>query len=66
MIQEQSGEAQFKVVDNDGSDMSLILLTGLKNIFQRQLPNMPREYISRLVYDKYDSAYPGTIRVWLS
>lgn len=30
----------------------MILLTGLKNIFQRQLPKMPREYITRLVLDR--------------
>ncbi len=24
----------------------------LKNIFSRQLPNMPREYIARLVFDR--------------
>lgn len=29
-----------------------IILTGLKNIFQRQLPKMPREYITRLVFDR--------------
>lgn len=27
-------------------------LIALKNIFSRQLPNMPREYISRLVLDR--------------
>lgn len=31
---------------------SLILLTGLKTLFQKQLPKMPREYIARLVYDE--------------
>jgi histone acetyltransferase len=30
----------------------MIILTGLKNIFQKQLPKMPREYIARLVYDR--------------
>lgn len=30
----------------------MIILTGLKNIFQRQLPKMPREYIARLVMDR--------------
>lgn len=30
----------------------MILLTGLKNIFQKQLPKMPKEYIARLVYDR--------------
>jgi len=27
-------------------------LIALKNIFSRQLPNMPREYIARLVLDR--------------
>lgn len=27
-------------------------LIGLKNIFARQLPNMPKEYIVRLVMDR--------------
>jgi histone acetyltransferase len=44
---------EFRVVLNDSSDISMIILTGLKNIYQKQLPNMPKEYISRLVYDKY-------------
>lgn len=30
----------------------MIILTGLKNIFQKQLPKMPREYIARLVFDR--------------
>jgi histone acetyltransferase len=51
-LEEQSGDAKFRVIDNDGQKDSLILLTGLKNIFQKQLPNMPQEYIARLVYDK--------------
>lgn len=29
----------------------MIILTGLKALFQKQLPKMPREYIARLVYD---------------
>ena len=37
---------------NDGDPASLIILTGLKNIFQKQLPKMPREYIARLVFDR--------------
>ncbi|POV98518.1 hypothetical protein PSTT_14370, partial [Puccinia striiformis] len=39
---------RFVVVTNDGEPDSSILLTGLKNLFQRQLPNMPREHIARL------------------
>jgi hypothetical protein len=38
-------------VQNDRQPKSLVLLTGLKTLFQKQLPKMPREYISRLVYD---------------
>jgi hypothetical protein len=43
---------QFRHVTNDGKRDSMILLTGLKNIYQKQLPKMPREYIARLVYDR--------------
>lgn len=31
---------------------NLVLLTNLKCLFQKQLPKMPREYITRLVFDK--------------
>ena len=27
-------------------------LIGLKNVFMKQLPNMPREYVARLVLDR--------------
>ncbi|TPX38094.1 hypothetical protein SmJEL517_g00331 [Synchytrium microbalum] len=50
--EEQAGSIQFRVVVNDGTAESMILLTGLKNIFQKQLPKMPKEYIARLVYDR--------------
>lgn len=52
VIEERSGLIQFRVVSNDGAPESMIILTGLKNIFQRQLPKMPREYIARLVMDR--------------
>ncbi|UZJ56427.1 hypothetical protein CBS101457_005747 [Exobasidium rhododendri] len=52
VIEERSGLIEFRVVTNDGAPESLIILTGLKNIFQRQLPKMPREYITRLVMDR--------------
>jgi histone acetyltransferase len=38
-------------VENDGAPRSSVILTGLKTLFQKQLPKMPREYIARLVYD---------------
>ena len=53
LINEKAGNIRFKVVVNDESDEMMILLTGLKNIFQKQLPKMPKEYIARLVYDRY-------------
>lgn len=40
--QEQSGEIRFCYVENDGSDQNMMYLTGLKNIFSKQLPNMPK------------------------
>ena len=41
----------FKIVTNDGKDDSAEALITLKNIFSRQLPKMPKEYIVRLVFD---------------
>jgi histone acetyltransferase len=47
----RKGIIQITSVENDGQPRSLVILTGLKTLFQKQLPNMPREYIARLVYD---------------
>ncbi|KAG0317029.1 histone acetyltransferase [Dissophora globulifera] len=52
VIEERQGLIEFRVFTNDGSRESMILLTGMKNLFQKQLPKMPREYIARLVYDR--------------
>ncbi|KAK9378548.1 uncharacterized protein V2V93DRAFT_388801 [Kockiozyma suomiensis] len=52
VIEERDGAIEFRVVNNDNSRENLMILTGLKNIFQKQLPKMPREYIARLVYDR--------------
>jgi histone acetyltransferase len=52
---EREGTVIFRVVVNDGKRDSMILLTGLKNIFQKQLPKMPKEYIARLVYDRLEA-----------
>ncbi|KAE8149250.1 GCN5-related histone actyltransferase [Aspergillus avenaceus] len=52
VIEERNGEIEFRVVNNDGSTESTIILTGLKNLFQKQLPKMPKDYIARLVYDR--------------
>lgn len=45
------GVTQVVPVQNDGHPRSWVILTGLKTLFQKQLPQMPREYIARLVYD---------------
>lgn len=47
----RNGLIQVTPVENDQQPRSLIILTGLKTLFQKQLPKMPREYIARLVYD---------------
>ncbi|MCJ1464463.1 histone acetyltransferase [Pseudocyphellaria aurata] len=52
VIEERNGEIEFRVVNNDSKRESLIILTGLKCIFQKQLPKMPKDYIARLVYDR--------------
>ena len=52
VIEEREGEIEFRVVNNDNSRDSVIILTGLKCIFQKQLPKMPKDYIARLVYDR--------------
>ena len=43
---------KYTVVSNDGQPSSLIKLIGLKNLFAKQLPKMPKEYIARLVFDR--------------
>jgi histone acetyltransferase len=52
VIEEREGVIEFRVVNNDGKRDSTIILTGLKCIFQKQLPKMPKDYIARLVYDR--------------
>mmetsp|Transcript_13202 Transcript_13202/g.40588 ORF Transcript_13202/g.40588 Transcript_13202/m.40588 type:complete len:426 (+) Transcript_13202:54-1331(+) len=49
---EKKGLVKFRVVRNDSSEESLVLLLGLKNVFVKQLPNMPKYYVTRLVFDK--------------
>jgi len=49
--QEDDGELVYKVIKNDGEEQNMIWLITLKNIFSKQLPNMPKEYIVRLVFN---------------
>ncbi|KAG9238251.1 histone acetyltransferase GCN5 [Amylocarpus encephaloides] len=52
VLEERNGEIEFRVVNNDGARESWIILSGLKCLFQKQLPKMPKDYIARLVYDR--------------
>ncbi|KAG0148059.1 hypothetical protein CROQUDRAFT_42006 [Cronartium quercuum f. sp. fusiforme G11] len=52
VLEEQQNIIRFVVVTNDGAPDSSIILAGLKDLFQRQLPKMPREYIARLVFSR--------------
>ncbi|GLC34778.1 hypothetical protein PLESTM_000239000 [Pleodorina starrii] len=49
---EQEADIAFRYVLNNDDPQNLIYLVGLKNIFSKQLPNMPKEYIVRLVFDR--------------
>lgn len=49
---EEKGELSFQYIRNDGETNHLIWLTHLKNIYSKQLPNMPKEYIARLVFER--------------
>ncbi|KAH7907486.1 hypothetical protein BJ138DRAFT_1137519 [Hygrophoropsis aurantiaca] len=55
-IELRRGIIQITAVENDRQPRSLVILTGLKTLFQTQLPKMPREYIARLVYDSNSKA----------
>ncbi|KAF8817954.1 histone lysine acetyltransferase GCN5-A, partial [Cardiosporidium cionae] len=50
--EEDMGIIYFDCITNDREPDHLIKLVTLKNIFSRQLPKMPREYIVRLVFDR--------------
>jgi histone acetyltransferase len=43
---------RYCIVVNDGQHDSLVKLVGLKSLFAKQLPKMPRAYIARLVFDR--------------
>lgn len=51
--EEKQGVLTSRIITNDDSPENLILLIHVRNIFCKQLPKMPKEYISRLVLDKH-------------
>jgi histone acetyltransferase len=50
--EEVKGLITFRVIANDGNPQHSIWLTNLKQIFCKQLPKMPKDYIVRLVLDR--------------
>lgn len=52
-VLERDGDLTFCVVTNDGCDQNSYLLVGLKMVVSSQLPRMPKEYIVRLIFDKW-------------
>ncbi|KAI0775672.1 histone acetyltransferase GCN5 [Trametes elegans] len=50
-VELRKGIVQVVAVENDRQPRSSVILAGLKTLFQKQLPKMPREYIARLVFD---------------
>ncbi|KAK6170523.1 hypothetical protein SNE40_018897 [Patella caerulea] len=53
--EEEKGVIQFHVIGNSlnsvPSKQLILWLIGLQNVFSHQLPRMPKEYITRLVFD---------------
>ncbi|KAL0486496.1 histone acetyltransferase [Acrasis kona] len=49
----------FVCINNDGQIDNLKLLLQLKTIFTRQLPNMPKPYTTRLVFDRQHCSMVG-------
>ncbi|XP_063041096.1 histone acetyltransferase KAT2A isoform X2 [Engraulis encrasicolus] len=53
-LEERRGIIEFHVIGNSLTQKSskiLMWLVGLQNVFSHQLPRMPKEYITRLVFD---------------
>jgi len=57
--EEDFGSLHFEVVKNDGSIESLEKLLAVKNIYGKQLPKMPKDYIARLVFDRNHRSMVG-------
>ena len=51
-MEELQGVLTSVVINNDDTPEMMILLITIRNVFVEMLPNMPKEYITRLVLDK--------------
>jgi len=47
------GKVRFHAIRNDGGVRNMLWLLQLKQIFSRQLPKMPPQYITRLIFDPH-------------
>ncbi|KAK4686728.1 histone acetyltransferase, partial [Tremellales sp. Uapishka_1] len=64
-LEQMKSEILLPVVSSrNPTPVATLLLIGLKNLFQRQLPKMPREYITRLVLDKNHISMAIVKRGW--
>lgn len=58
-LEERRGVIEFHVVGNSLNQKPnkkiMMWLVGLQNVFSHQLPRMPKEYITRLVFDPWVS-----------
>lgn len=54
-LEEKKGKIEFHVINNSlvnrPNKQTMMWLIGLQNVFSHQLPRMPKEYITRLVFD---------------
>lgn len=50
--EELDGYLSYRMIQNDKVDQSLVDLLECKNLFGRQLPKMPKDYITKLVFDR--------------
>ena len=54
-VEERRGVIEFHVITNmikrRPPKQTMMWLIGLQNVFSHQLPRMPKEYITRLVFD---------------
>ena len=50
---EYEDNLEYRLITNDGTNQSLMWLTMARNIFHRELSQMPENYISKLVFNRY-------------
>ena len=60
-LEERKGNIEFHVIGNSltqkVSKQTMLWLIGLQNVFSHQLPRMPKDYITRLVFDPWVQSF---------